>query len=303
MEGERSHEYFFKKLLNFKATFLNYDSFLGLGFESVFIGLIGGVFFGFIVGMYPAFTSLLPFLPNTNLFLFIAFGVPITASTHYDPRLGVLSSGVLLLTARSSQLLFGIVPPTQEFLVLAGVWSLTQIFLIGYLPGKIIPTSENLKALFKGMLEVTLLYALAEQIIWALSRGAFLSPEAILTFPIYSMPLLAILSVFTTFFFTNTFCPYMMIPLISNAIKGQRYCGAGNFVFKLSQPVILTEAKITLAGKKGFRLVSKLPSVTVFSCPRGGIISVYHSGDLLVRKVNKGTAERINRHLTPIITG
>jgi hypothetical protein len=303
MESESAQEDFFKKLLNLKTTVFNYEQFLGLGFESVFIGLIGGVFFGFIVGMYPAFTSLLPFLPHTNLFLFIAFGVPITASTHYDPRLGVLSSGVLLLTARSSQLLFGIVPATQEFLVLAGVWSITQIFLIGYLPGKIIPTSENLKDLFKGMLKVTILYSFAEQIIWGLARGALLSPEAILTFPIYSLPLLAIFSVITTFFFTNTFCPYMMIPLISSAVKGQRYCGAGNFVFKLGKPVSITEVKIKLASKKGFRLVSKLPSVTVFSCPRGGIISVYHSGDMLIRKVNKGTAERINRHLTPIIIG
>lgn len=72
-------------------------------------------------------------------------------------------------------------------------------------------------------------------------------------------------------------------------------------MYKLGGPVKINSVKIKKAGKKGFNIVSRLPSVTVFSCPRGGIISVYHSGDMLVRKVNKGTAERINNHLKPIL--
>ncbi|MFQ5800898.1 MAG: hypothetical protein ACE5HH_04170, partial [Candidatus Hydrothermarchaeales archaeon] len=243
----------------------------------------------------------LPFLPATNLFLFIAYGVPLTGSTHYNPRLGVLSSTVLLVTARATQILFGLAPYTQEFLVLAGVWGVTQIFLIGYLPGKIIPTSENLGYLFKGLAKVAMIYAGAEYVIWAVGRGLLFSSTTLLVFPLLSIPLLVIVSTLTTFLFTNTFCPYMMMPLISSAVKGQRYCGAGNFVFKLGGPVAIDETKIKKAQKKGFRLVSKLPSVTVFSCPLGGVISVYHSGDMLIRKVNKGTAERINRHLSSIV--
>jgi len=284
-------------------SFFSYDSFLGLGFESVFIGVIAGLFFGFLVGIYPAIAALIPFLPATNILLFISYGVPLTGSTHFDPRLGVLSSTVLLASARAAQMLFGIAPAMQEFLVLAGVWSITQVFLIGYLPGKLISTSENLRYLFKGIAKVSLLYTASEGVIWALSRATPVSASMLLIYPIASIPLLLTISVVTTFIFTNTFCPYMMMPLITSALKGsgQRYCGGGNFVFKLGVPVKVDDAKIKKAQRKGFRLVSQLPSVTVFSCPRGGVISVYHSGDVLVRKVSKGTAERINRHLTPIL--
>jgi hypothetical protein len=93
----------------------------------------------------------------------------------------------------------------------------------------------------------------------------------------------------------------MMMPLISSFVSGERHCGAGNFVFKLGERVSINDEKIKKASKKGFKLISKLPSVTVFSCPRGGVISVYNSGSILVRKVNKGTADRINHHLTPIL--
>ena len=290
---------FSKRFIDVKTS-LNYESFLGLGVESVFVAATAGICFGFLVGIYPMFTSLIPFLPTANILLFIAYGVPLTGSTHYDPRLGMLSSMVLLITARAAQLLFGIAPYTQEFLVLAGVWSITQVFLIGYIPGKIISTSENLKYLFKGLLKVTILYAVAEQVIWFLAKGALLSTEAVLVFPLYSIPLLAILATLVTFLFTNTFCPYMMMPLISSMVKGERQCGAKNFVFKLGGPVAINDSKIKEAGKRGFKLVSKLPSVTVFSCPLGGIISIYHSGDILIRKVNKGSAERMNRHLSAI---
>jgi hypothetical protein len=253
--------------------------------------------------MYSALITIFPILPSANIILFIAFGIPITGSTHYDPRLGVVSSAVILISARSAQLLFGIAPYTQEFLILAGVWSITQVFLIGYLPGKLIPTSENLRYLFKGLLKVTLLYTATEYIISTIAKSAFLDSQSMLVFPFYSIPLLLGISTLTAFIFTNTFCPYMMIPLISRALKGQRQCSSNNFVFKLERPVSIDEVKIKKASKKGFKLVSKLPSVTVFSCPRGGIISVYHSGEILMRKVNQSTADRINKHLTPIIEG
>lgn len=303
MREESIQKNWLKRFLKLDLEGFNYESFLGMGFESVFIAVIAGIFFGFAVGMYPALITIFPILPSANIILFIAFGIPITGSTHYDPRLGVVSSAVILISARSAQLLFGIAPYTQEFLILAGVWSITQVFLIGYLPGKLIPTSENLRYLFKGLLKVTLLYTATEYIISTIAKSAFLDSQSMLVFPFYSIPLLLGISTLTAFIFTNTFCPYMMIPLISRALKGQRQCSSNNFVFKLERPVSIDEVKIKKASKKGFKLVSKLPSVTVFSCPRGGIISVYHSGEILMRKVNQSTADRINKHLTPIIEG
>jgi len=300
MDEDTVHRNMVRKFFRIDASFFRAESFLGLGFESVFVAVFAGLIFGFLIGIYPTITSIFPFLPTTNLFLFIAFGIPLTGSTHFDPHLGMLSSTVMLGAARAAQILFGIAPASQEFLVLAGVWSITQVFLIGYLPGKLIQTSEDLEFLFKGMVKVTVLYAVAEEVIWAIGTEASLSTVSLLTFPVLSIPLLLVVSTITTFIFTSTFCPYMMIPLISSSVKGQRNCGAGNFVFKLGGPVSIGGEQIKKAQKKGFRLISQLPSVTVFSCPRGGIISVYNSGDMLIRKVNKGTAERINRHLTPI---
>jgi hypothetical protein len=289
------------KKLNFNLNLSKYHSFLGLGFESILISVVGGIIFGFLVGMYPLFSTIIPFLPSPNILLFVAYAIPLTGSTHYDQRLGFLSSAFVLVTARAVQLLFEIAPYTGEYLLLAGIWSMTVIFLIGYLPGSLIATSENLWYLFKGLLKVSLIYSVAEYLVWMVGREIHLTQEALLVFPLYSIPLLLVVSTLTTFVFTNTFCPYMMIPLISSKVRGQRYCGGGNFVFKLGHPVSISKLKIQKAGKKGFKLISKLPSVTVFSCPRGGIISVYHSGEMLVRKVNQSAAERINRHLTPII--
>jgi hypothetical protein len=301
MEENRAQESLIKRLIQLDLPEINYESFLGLGFESVIIGVTAGLIFGAMVGSYPLIASFFPFLPASNLILFIAIGVPLTGSTHYDPRLGVLSSAVLFGSARATQLLFGLAPFTREFLLLAGVWSIAQVFFIGYLPGKLIPTSENLRYLLKGMFKVSLLYGAAEYIVWTAGKDLLIPSSALLTFPLISIPLIILVSTTTTFFFTNTFCPYMMIPLISSAVKGHRHCGAGNFVFKFGRPIDIDKAKIKKAGKKGFKVISRLPSVTVFSCPRGGIISVYKSGEMLVRKVNKGTAERINKHLKPII--
>jgi hypothetical protein len=301
LRGETIQKNRLKRFFKLGLEGFKYESFLGMGFESIFISVTAGIFFGFAVGIYPALITIFPILPSANIILFIAFGIPITGAAHYDPRLGVVSSVVILLSARSAQLLFGIAPYTQEFLILAGGWSITQVFLIGYLPGNLIPTSENLGYLFKGLFKVTLLYTAAEYIVLTLAKSSLLDPQSMLVFPFYSIPLLLGISTVTSFIFTNTFCPYMMMPLISRAVKGHRQCSSNNFVFKLERPVSIDERKIKKASKKGFKLVSKLPSVTVFSCPRGGIISVYHTGEILMRKVNQGTAHRINKHLTPII--
>jgi hypothetical protein len=301
MPDESTPQNLWRRFADLNMPSLNFESILDLGFESLLLGIVGGLFFGFLIGIYPFFFSIMPFLPTTNILLFVAFSVPLIGSTHYDPKLGVLSGAVLLITARASQLLFGYAPYSQEFLVIAGVWAITQIFLIGYLSGRIIITSENFGYLFKGLFKVTIVYSIVEYAIWILGREALLTPGELLVFPIYSIPLLTIVSSITTFFFANTFCPYMMMPLLSNTVKGQRYCGAGNFIFKLGGSVNIDDSKIMKASRKGFKLISKLPSATVFSCHTGGIISVYHSGEILVRKVDKGTAERLNKTLAPIV--
>lgn len=303
MSEEAVDENYLKKYLRIDSKILSYDSFLGLGFESVFVGVIGGVLFGFLIGFYPFIKTLISFLPDTNLLLFIAFGVPLTGSTHFDPRLGFLSGTVMLLTARSTQILFGLMPLTQEVLLLAGLWSVSQIFLIGYLPGRIISTSENLGYLFKGLLKISLVYALAEYLIWNLAISSGLPVASLMVYPVYSLFLLTIISSITTFIFTNTFCPYMMMPLISSAVKGQRSCGTRNFVYKFERPIEIDASMIKEASKRGFRCVSQLPSVTVFSCPLGGMISVYHSGEVLIRKVREGQAERMFKNLNAIMLG
>ena len=301
MSEEGVEERLKKRLVNLDLPDINFESFLGLGIESVIIAVIAGTIFGFATGIYPIIARFIPFLPSTNILLFFAFAVPLTGSTHFEPRLGVLSSSIILIVAHATQLNFGLTILTQEFFVLAGVWSITQIFLIGYLPGKIISTSESLGLLFKGIFKITLLYSAAEYIVWFIGGRLLLSTDLLLTFPLYSIPLLMVVSTATAFLFTNTVCPYMMMPIISSAISGRRSCGTGNHVYKLGRPVEITGVKIKNAQRKGFRVISKLPSVTVFSCPSGGVISVYNSGDMLIRKVNSGTADRINRHLGSIM--
>ena len=301
MSEEGVQESLKKRLVNLDLPGFNFDSFLGLGFESVLIAVVAGTVFGFLTGVYPDIAGVIPFLPATNILLFIAFAVPLTGSTHYEPRLGVISSSILLFAAHGTQLHFGLAEPTQNFILLAGLWSITQIFLIGYLPGKIISTSESLNLLVRGVFKITILYSVAEYIVGLIGARLMLSSDILLSFPIYSIPLLLLVSTVTTFLFTNTFCPYMMMPLISSAVSGKRSCGLGNHVYKLGGPVEITSVKIKNAQRKGFRVISRLPSVTVFSCPSGGVISVYNSGDMLIRKVNSGTADRINRHLGSIM--
>ncbi len=301
MSEEAVEENPLKRYFRFDSKLLSYDSFLGLGFESVFVAVIGGVLFGFLIGFYPLIKAVISFLPDTNLMLFIAFGVPLTGSTHFDPRLGFLSSTIMLLTARSTQMLFGLIPLTQEALLLAGIWSVAQIFLIGYLPGRIISTSENIGYLFKGLLKISIIYALGEYIILTLAIGSGVPVSSMMVYPVYSLFLLTIVSSITTFIFTNTFCPYMMMPLISSAVKGQRQCGTRNFVYKFERPVEMDAGMIKEASKRGFRCVSQLPSVTVFTCPLGGMISIYHTGEVLIRKVREGQAERMFKNLNAIM--
>jgi len=282
---------------------INLDDFLGLGFEPVFVAIIGGIVLGFLTAMYPMILGLLPFLPSTNLLLFASFGIPLTASTHFDSRLGFISIAFMMLTARMAQIVFGAAQGSEAFILLVGVWSITVIFLIGYLPGQIIETSENLRMLFKGITKITVLYAVAEILTWTVARNAGVSTNALYLFPLASIPLLLMVSTGTTFIATNTFCPYMMMPLVSRALgKGeQRHCGAGNYVYKYNTPITIGKEEIRKANMKGFKLISQLPTVTVFSCPLGGIVSVYNSGDVLIRKVRKQTADSLNKNIRSIV--
>jgi hypothetical protein len=193
MKEDNFYNNHLKKFIRLDLTKINFESFLGLGFESILVAVVAGVIFGFLIGAYPFFVSLLPILPSTNLILFIGFGVPLTGTTHYEPRLGILSSAVMLIVARYAQLLLGLAMFTQDFFILAGAWTIAQIFLIGYLPGKIIPTSESLGYLFRGLSKVTLLYAAAEYFVWTISKGTSLNAEVLLVFPAVSVLLLLIM--------------------------------------------------------------------------------------------------------------
>ncbi len=280
----------------FDTRLFTYDSFFDVGFESFAVGVAAAVAFGLAVGLYP----LLPHMPGINLLLFVAFAVPLTGSTHYDAKLGVMTSGLLLATARAAQIITGSIPMSTEFLGLALIWGAAQVFLIGFLPGKLISTCENPRLLTKGLLGVAAIYGVIEYLVGSRAAVLGISGDAMLTFPILSFFLIVGLSSITTFLFANTFCPYMMMPLMSRGNEG-RYCGSMNYVYDLGAPVAINEETIKRASKRGFRLVSDLPAVVVFTCPRGGMISVYRSGKILVRKVNKGTADRIERSLVSLL--
>ncbi len=272
---------------------ISYESFLGFGFEGFVIGVIAALAFGTAVG---ATTALNPII--AGIFLFVAYAVPLTGSTHYDPRLGTFTAAIFLAALRAAQLYLGVAPATYDFIKLALILGVLQVFLIGYLPGKLIPTSEHLGFLAKGMTGIAVLYSASEYFVW--QRATELGfASVMLAYPVWSFFLIAGTSSVATFIFANTFCPYMMIPIMSRN-NDARYCGSGNYIFDIGTPVKLDKETIELASKRGFKLVSELPSVTVFSCPRGGLISVYRSGKMLIRKVNKGTASRINRNLVPL---
>lgn len=261
----------------------SYEYFLGIGIDGLAVAVLAGVFFGAVSSFFP-------------LLLFIAFGVSLTGSTHYHPRLGLISTSILLASLRLSQMLAG-VAPSRDFYALAMLWSAIQIYIIGYLPGKIIKTSENLKMLFSGMLVVAGLYAVGEQFMVLFATRLNLSAAQLFLFPGLSLVMVLFVSTITTFIFTNTFCPYMMIPLISRVTNKERYCGVSNFVYNVDEAMKFDDEAITRANMRGFRLVSSLPSCAVFTCPRGGIVSVYKSGKMFIRKADRETAERIYKNL------
>ncbi len=280
----------------FDPHVLTYDSFFGVGFESFAVGVAAALTFGLAVGLYP----LIPLVPEVNLLLFVAFGVSITGSTHYDPKLGVMTSSLLLATARVVQMLTGSAPASLEFLGLALLWGAVQVFLIGFLPGKLISTCEHPGLLAKGLAGIAVLYGSAEYFMGSKAAAFGISSQAMLTFPIASFFLLVLLSSAVAFLFANTACPYMMMPLMSRS-KEARYCGSRNYIYDMGAPVEIDEETIQRIKKRGFKLVSNLPAVAVFTCSRGGIISAYRSGKILIRKVNKATADRIERNLAALL--
>lgn len=274
-----------KSLLNkYEIYPFSYEYFLGIGVDGFAVAVIAGMVFGAASAFFP-------------LLLFAAFGVSLTGSTHYHPRLGLISASILLASLRLSQMLAGMVAPSRDFFALAAIWGLVQIYIIGYLPGKIITTSENLKMLFSGMLVVSGLYAVGEQFMVLFAAKLSLPAAQLLLFPGISLLMVLFVSTITTFIFTNTFCPYMMIPLISRVTSKERYCGVSNFVYNIDAEMKFDDDAITRANMRGFRLVSSLPSCTVFTCPRGGVVSVYKSGKMFIRKADRETAERIYRNL------
>jgi|GEM_PF-2686236 len=279
----------FKSLLNkYEIYPFSYEYFLGIGIDGLAVAFLAGMVFGTASAFFP-------------LLLFIAFGVSLTGSTHYHPRLGLISASIILASLRISQVLTGAVLPSNDFFVLALIWSLIQIYIMGYLPGKLISTSESIKMLFSGMLVVAGLYAVGEGFIGLFAEKLGIAAGQLLLFPGLSFFMILFVSTITTFIFTNTFCPYMMIPLISRVTSKERYCGVSNFVYNVKDHIRLDDDAITRANMRGFRLVSSLPSCTVFSCPRGGIVSVYKSGKMFIRKVDRETAERIYKNMLSAI--
>ncbi|MFQ5815171.1 MAG: hypothetical protein ACE5G7_01585, partial [Candidatus Hydrothermarchaeaceae archaeon] len=191
----------------FDLHLFTYESFLGFGFEAFLIGVIAAVTFGTLVGVVSIFNPL-----AMTILLFVAFAVPLTGSTHYDPRLGTLTFAIFMTTLRAVQVYLGTAPATGAFIQLAIIWGLLQVLLIGYLPGKIIPTSEHLGFLVKGMTGIAILYGAGEYFVWHKAMELGLSGDVILAYPIWSFFLIAGTSSVATFIFANTFCPYMMMP-------------------------------------------------------------------------------------------
>jgi len=262
----------------------SYEYFLGIGVDGLAVAFLAGMVFGTVSAFFP-------------LLLFIAFGVSLTGSAHYHPRLGLISASIIFASLRISQVLTGAVLPGTDFFVLALIWGLIQIYIIGYLPGKLISTSESMKMLFSGMLVVAGLYAVGEGVIVQFAEKLGIVTGQLLLFPGLSFFMILFVSTITTFIFTNTFCPYMMIPLISRVTSKERYCGVSNFVYNVDEAMKFDDEAITRANMRGFRLVSSLPSCAVFTCPRGGIVSVYKSGKMFIRKADKETAKRIYKNL------
>lgn len=265
----------------------SYEYFLGIGVDGLSVAFIAALFFAVLIYLYPPL-------------IFIAFATPLTGSAHYHPRLGLMSAAIMIGFLRGIQLISGTFPASYVFYMILALWSIAQIYIIGYFPGKIIKTSESFRILMKGMVIVAILYSLSEYAIHIVSKIFFGSEVAsvLYLFPRISFPMLLIISGIATFIFTNTFCPYMMIPLVSRVAGEQRYCGVGNFVFNHNDKIVVNDKTIIRANMRGFKLISELPSCVVFSCPRGGVVSVYKSGKIYIRKVDRETAERIYKNIT-----
>jgi len=287
-----------------KSKFSSLYEFIDVGEEGVIVGIAGGVLFGAVIALYSFLQQRFSFIPETNVLLFILFGAVLTASVHYAARLGLLVGAVFFTTIRLLQIVLGIVPLSGGLLKLAVVWSILQIILIGYVPGKIILTSESLWLMVRGLGFISLFYSAAEYVIRTIAVSAGINPSSVATvllvFPFASVPLLALVSSTVTFVLANTFCPYMMLPLISRGLGKEndgKYCGAQNYVYN-TPPLSINEEKVQKAKKRGFKLVSDMPSYTVFECPRGGVVTAYKSGKILIRRVGKESADRLFNSLS-----
>jgi len=278
--------------------------FIDVGEEGVIVGFAGGLIFGIAAAFYSLLQQKLSFIPGTNILLFLLFGAILTASVHYAARLGLFVGAVFFTALRAAQIVLGVLPRSGELLGLAVLWSILQIILIGYVPGKIILTSESLWLMVRGLSLISLFYSAAEYIIKTIAVNAGINPSSaatvLLVFPFASIPLLALVSSTVTFVLANTFCPYMMLPLISRGLGKEnegKYCGAQNYVYN-TPPLSINEEKVQKARKRGFKLVSDMPSYTVFECPRGGVVTAYKSGKILIRRVGRESADRLFNSLS-----
>lgn len=256
---------------------------IDVGEEGVIVGIAGGVIFGVIAALYSFLQQRFSFIPETNVLLFILFGALLTASVHYAARLGLLVGAVFFATIRLAQIILGVAPLSAGFLKLAVVWSILQIILIGYVPGKIILTSESLWLMVRGLTAVSLLYSAAEYLIKTLAIKAGIASNITA----------GVLLVF----------PFISIPLISRGLGKEnegKYCGAQNYVYN-TPPLSMDEEKIQRAKKRGFKLISDLPSFTVFECPRGGVVTAYKSGKILIRRVGQDSADRLFKSLSEVL--
>ena len=241
--------------------------------------ILMAVFFAFIFGFIAAFHPLL---------LFVAYGLSLNSSIHYDAKLGFISTLIIFAVLILANAFFQLTSAySASFLALLS-FALVQSIIIGYLPGKITLTNESFRELLRGMVIIALLYSLAEFFLNSIfGRIAFN--------PALSFALILLISTPLTFVYANTFCPYVMVPVISRGLGKEeaRYCGARNFIYDSGMEINFDDRAIRRAAKRGFKLVSMLPSAAVFSCPRGGVLTAYKSGKILIRRVNKGSADKL----------
>lgn len=251
------------------------QDFMDIGRDAILIATAFAFIFGFLSAFHP-------------FLLFIAYGLSLNSSIHYDAKLGFFSTLVIFGVLISANSFFSFTNAYTPSFIAFLVFACIQSLIIGYLPGKIVLTNESFKELLNGMVIIAILYASAEFLLNSVFGKIAFNP-------VLSLALILLISTPLSFIYANTFCPYVMVPVISRGLgkEESRYCGAKNFIYDSGKEIDVEEIDIRRVAKRGFRLVSMLPSAAVFSCPRGGVITVYKSGKILIRRVDKRSADKL----------